>query len=261
MERSGADVLVLLAHNDDEYFAALRIGEEVRLGSRVRVAYLTHGSIYGADSEARFAESAAVLAASGIRGEDMLAIGRREDIFDLKLHERAGDAYAALRGALAGISIDRLYLPAWEGGHPDHDACHLIGVAFARERGLLGQTYELPCYNRLRVMKFPDDGEAALFTARDRRRALGVLLSARRYRTQRRTFLGLLPGSIARLLLAGRQQYRPVPAARDYSRPPHAGRLFYEKRFGLSFDEFIAHSATFTAPGTGIAGFCAEALE
>ncbi|MGH8427314.1 MAG: PIG-L deacetylase family protein [Gammaproteobacteria bacterium] len=244
-KQSGANVLVLLAHNDDEYFVALRIGEEVRLGSRVWVAYLTHGSIYGADSKVRIEESARALRGLGASHSDMLTIGYQADIFDLKLHERMADAYEGLCAALDTIRIERLYVPAWEGGHPDHDAAHLIGVAFARERNLAERLYEFPAYNRFHVMKFIDDAGTTLATSPDRLRAMKVFFSAWNYKTQRRTFLGLLPASLVRLLWSARQSYRPAPADRDYSKPPHAGELFYEKRFGLSFDQFIAHAKSF----------------
>lgn len=233
------NVLFLFAHNDDEYFASLRISEELRAGNHVLVAYLTHGSIYGADSEERAQESHAILDRLGMRREDVFLLGQDADIFDLKLHERMADAYLTLSAKLKTVPIDRLYVMAWEGGHPDHDASHLIGLAFARARSLESELYEFPAYNRFRVMSYTGEGGEILSTATDRPRALRTLLSAMSYRTQRLTFLALLPGSLIQLLLLGRQTYRRVPPARDYSKPPHSGRLFYERKFSISFDSFI----------------------
>jgi len=233
------NVLFLFAHNDDEYFAALRIGEELRAGNRVLAAYLTHGSIYGADSGERVEESMAILDRLGVRRADVFLLGQETDIFDLKLHERMADAYRALSARLQAVSIDRLYLMAWEGGHPDHDASHLIGRAYAYAQGLERELYEFPAYNRFRVMSYVGEGGEVLSTATDRRRAFRTLCSAFGYRTQRLTFLAMLPGSLVQLVLLGRQTYRRVPE-RDYSKPPHNGRLFYERKFRLSFADFIA---------------------
>jgi hypothetical protein len=150
-----------------------------------------------------------------------------------------GDAYRALNARLQAILIDRIYLMAWEGGHPDHDASHLIGRAYAGAHGLERELYEFPAYNRFRVMSYVGQGGEILSTATDRWRAFATLCSAFSYRTQRLTFLAMLPGSLVQLLLLGRQTYRRVPE-RDYSKPPHKGRLFYERKFRISFVDFIA---------------------
>jgi LmbE family N-acetylglucosaminyl deacetylase len=232
------NVLFLFAHNDDEYFASLRIGEELQAGNRVLVAYLTHGSIYGADSGERVEESLTILERLGMKRADVFLLGQETDIFDLKLHERMSDAYRALSARLQAIPIGRVYLMAWEGGHPDHDASHLIGRAYARARGLERELYEFPAYSRLRVMSHVGEGGEILSTATDRRRAFRTLCSAFGYRTQRLTFLALLPGSLVQLVLRGYQTYRRVPL-RDYSKPPHGGRLFYERKFHIRFADVI----------------------
>ena len=237
------NVLFLFAHNDDEYFASLRIGEELRAGNRVFAAYLTHGSIYGADSGERVEESLTILDRLGVKRGDVLLLGQETDIFDLKLHERMGDAYRALSARLQSIPIARVYLMAWEGGHPDHDASHLIGRAYARAHGLERELYEFPAYSRFRVMSYVGEGGEILSTATDRRRAFRTLCTAFSYRTQRLTFLAMLPGSLVQLLLLGRQTYRRVPK-RDYSKPPHGGRLFYERKFRISFADFIERAGS-----------------
>ncbi|MGH8282200.1 MAG: PIG-L deacetylase family protein [Gammaproteobacteria bacterium] len=231
------NVLFLLAHNDDEYFAALRMREEIRLGNRVLVAYLTHGSVRGADSAARMQDSVKFLSKLGIRQDKILAIGRGQDILDFRLHERVVDAYRGLGEVLENIAIERLYIMAWEGGHPDHDASHLIGVAFARQRKL-EEVYEFPAYSRFRVMHPLHKDFELLTTGTSRIEAFKTLVSGFSYRNQRRTFLAMLPGSVVQLLLLGHQNYWRVPHDRDYAQAPHAGRLFYERRYGISFADF-----------------------
>ncbi len=231
------NVLFLLAHNDDEYFAALRMREEIRLGNHVLAAYLTHGSVHGTDSAARMAESIKVLSKLEIEQNDILPIGRGKHILDFRLHERIVDAYRGLSEVLANIAIERLYVMAWEGGHPDHDASHLIGVTFARQRNL-EEVYEFPAYSRFRVMHPLRKDFGLLATGTNRIGAFKTLVSGFSYRSQRKTFLAMLPGSIVQVLLVGHQNYWLVPQGRDYAQPPHAGRLFYERRYGISFADF-----------------------
>ncbi|MGA9852059.1 MAG: PIG-L family deacetylase [Gammaproteobacteria bacterium] len=237
------NVLFLLAHNDDEYFASLRIREELHLGNRVFIAYLTYGGRPDEDPGVRVKESLGVLGKSGIREADLLMIGRRKDIRDLRLHEKTVDAYQDLAGLLGDIPIERIYVMAWEGGHPDHDASHLIGMAFACRRNLREQVYEFPAYSRFRVMHPPCDASELLIAGTSRMDAFRTLVSGFSYRSQRRTFLAMLPGSIVQLLLLGYQNYWLVPHDRDYAKPPHAGRLFYERRYHISFATFSKNVA------------------
>lgn len=247
--RCGVNVLLLLAHNDDEYFCSLRISEELQLGNHIFVVYLTHGSLYGADSKTRIAESTKVLTGLGVNPADIFATGYEKNIFDCRLPERIVDGYRSLCSLMDTIPIDRIYVMAWEGGHPDHDASHMIGVAFARARNLRQQLYEFPAYNAARkrpgsagVMRFMNGNGDILATSLNRMHAFRALTLARGYKTQRTTFLALLPGSIVQLLLRGYQAYRRVPENRDYTQPPHPGTLFYERRFRLPFARFIKNA-------------------
>ncbi len=244
------NVLLLLAHNDDEYFCSLRISEELQLGNHIFVVYLTHGSLYGADSKTRIAESTKVLTGLGVNPADIFATGYEKNIFDCRLPERIVDGYRSLCALMDTIPIDRIYVMAWEGGHPDHDASHMIGVAFARARNLRQQLYEFPAYNAARkrpgsagVMRFMNGNGDILATSLNRMHAFRALTLARGYKTQRTTFLALLPGSIVQLLLRGYQAYRRVPENRDYTQPPHPGTLFYERRFRLPFARFIKNAS------------------
>ncbi|HSC47637.1 MAG TPA: hypothetical protein VLG68_06095, partial [Gammaproteobacteria bacterium] len=53
----------------------------------------------------------------------------------------------------------------------------------------------------------------------------------------------MLPGSVVQLLLRGYQTYRRVPL-RDYSKPPHGGRLFYERKFRIRFADVIERAGS-----------------
>ena len=241
-DKGGA--LVLLAHNDDEFFISPRILHEKRSGARVRIVFLTHGSIYGAPSAKRSAESAKALASLGIGARDILALGEKESIFDMSLCENMDKAALALNAWLANDPPERIYTHAWEGGHPDHDSAHLLGAFLAKRFGLLDDLYEFPCYGGgwgpiARVMRLQPGGGEVIERRLALREGLRALALMRYFPSQFRSLIGLLPESFWRLVVLRRERLRKVPA-RDYHLRPHPGRLFYERRYGISFETFIS---------------------
>lgn len=241
------NTLFLLAHHDDEYFSSLLMGMELRSGNHPVVIYLTHGSVYGVASEIRMSESLRVLIRMGVNPANIYQLGHAVNIFDQELPEQIEEAYEHLcRYRSQFMPIGRVYVMAWEGGHPDHDACHLIGVALAHAMGLQNQLYEFPAYHAVEsqlmasgVMQFRDGNRNTLTTDSTRKDAFRAFCLSLGYPSQWSTFLALLPGSAVQLLLRGQQIYRPVPAGRNYAVPPHEGTLFYEKRFHFSFERFL----------------------
>lgn len=246
--------LVLFAHNDDEFFVAPLLRRETAAGGRVLVAYLTYGSVYGADSTLRITESRRVLEKMGIRPEDVLLTGLDAGIFDGELTGKVEPALKSVTAAVQNVAIDRILVPAWEGGHPDHDAAHLVGVALARGRRPGGGLYEYPTYNGRglpwhfgRVMEFPDGGADVQRSRISLREGWWAIKCGLSYRSQRRTFVWILPGAMNKYLLARRSLLRRVPADRDYRQPPHAGKLFYERRSSLTFPQFAESLQPFMA--------------
>ncbi len=139
--------------------------------------------------------------------------------------------------AIAATRADQLWVPAFEGGNPDHDALNAVGHRLASRLGApLDAT---PCatgappppvlefaeYNfaggRARAQSFPDpDGhETTLCLSAAESAAKRAALAA--YASERSN-LGYVG--------TARECFRPL-AARDYSQRPHPGTLWYQ-RFG-----------------------------
>jgi len=236
-------VLVLLAHHDDEFFLAPLIQDECRRGAELAVVFLTHGSAFGAGAEARIAESGRVLAALGVPPKSVCQLGVDLGIFDGGLVDQAARARAALVERFPPAEFQRAYLMGWEGGHPDHDAAHMIGAVWAREGE--PELLEFPLYNcgglvpgkfismRLtsragRIRSRPVSGAEA----RDWR---GLIAS---YPSQHQVFASLMPGIEHALFTRKSCEYRELVPPPDYSLRPHEGPLFYEQRFDLRFETF-----------------------
>lgn len=232
-----SSALLILAHHDDEFFLA-PVLRDVCASGPLQVAYLTHG---GADAATRIAESDRALGDLGVDPARVLQLGVEVDIEDGSLSLRPTQALAALQSRLASSGLTHVYVPAWEGGHPDHETAHRIGVAFAA--GGSAELYEFPLYNaagmpagKFRTMQFMPGSMPVLErpVTLEEAEAWRALLA--HYPSQQKVFASM-QGGIAWCLEARKScVYRKVDPARDYSLRPHPGPLFYEQRFGLAFE-------------------------
>lgn len=229
--------LFLFAHQDDEFGVFHRISQCVREGMRVHCAYLTDGAYRKATPAQRNAESLAVLERLGVRREDVAFAGGEIGIVDGSLPEHLPAARTWLNAWLARFSdIDSIHVPAWEGGHQDHDALHVLGVTLAHEDGMLDRVRQYPLYHAhecthpmLRALTPLDANgpvSSTVIPGRERLRHLGLCLS---YPSQRNAWALLFPFVAVHYAVRGTQQLQGVSVDRIRERP-HAGSLYYERR-------------------------------
>ncbi len=247
---SGKSILFVLAHPDDEFFFAPRISEAVEAKDAVYCAYITDGAGRGVSPTVRSRESTKALGHLGVPAANLLFVGAEAGIRDGSAHVRLGEAYDALADAVRDLPLHEIYVLAWEGGHPDHDAIHLVGVALARTLGVT-HVYECPGYSRdrvtllpFRVMKLiprPSETSTCRFGLAE---GLFYFSLCACYRSQWRTWLGLGPEAFVRLVLGRRHEQRAATGI-DYTARPHPGPLLYERRFGVSFTQFREATAEF----------------
>jgi LmbE family N-acetylglucosaminyl deacetylase len=231
------NVVFVFAHQDDEIALASRIRHCVARGDRVTCLCLTDGA-FAVPAAVRDAESRRLLAALGAGA---LRVGQ-ERIRDGTLVEHLDRALELV--AQYASDADEIVTLAWEGGHQDHDAAHLVAAVFARKRGI--RCLEMPLYNGhnafgpfFRVAHPVGEG----WTSRKiswREKFANVWL-VRFYPSQRRTWLGLMPQM---LLARARELTREADLSRVAS-PPHPGPLLYERRFHYPYERFAAHAAEF----------------
>jgi LmbE family N-acetylglucosaminyl deacetylase len=242
-------VLFIFAHNDDEFFALPRIERELELGNRVICVYTTDGAAYGISPSKRLQESYAVLGPRGVQREDIIALGTELGVRDGLSFQHINRLWPELQTATRDLSISRVYAPSWEGGHVDHDVAHLLSVALSRAKG--AALYEFALYHGHQVRPpffkcmqlIPAPGELL----RDRIsliEALRWLASVRHYRSQWKTFLGLIGFCLKGILLKRELAIRAVPV-RNYLHPPHKRPLFYETRFRVPYEQFLEQTRSF----------------
>ncbi|WAC63035.1 PIG-L family deacetylase [Pseudoxanthomonas sp. SL93] len=246
-----AVLLAVFAHPDDEFAIFPWIEHAVREGIEVHAVWLTDGGWGGQDIVRRQQESVGVLKALGVKRENMHFEGARLEIADGDLYrslEPVTDAILTLARRLGRVEV---MAPAWEGGHQDHDAAHLVGLSLIQATGATGWEYSLyngyrlpgPMFNVLSPIPRQDEVQTLRTSLRQR---LECIFRCLRFRSQWKSFLGLLPLYTWKLLRADAFVRRPIRPELTSSRP-HAGALLYERRTGLSWDAFAAETAAFRA--------------
>jgi LmbE family N-acetylglucosaminyl deacetylase len=229
--------LFLFAHQDDEFGVFQKIIDEKQKGRKIFCAYLTSGVMEGYSSEIRNRESITVLAKLGVAKEDILFIGQSLSISDGRLIENLKKAKDWLKGwVIEAPTLKNIYLPAWEGGHPDHDSLHAIGVKVADELNILKIVWQFPLYNGYQCngpffrVFLPLAANGNIINGRiklaDRASFMRYIFS---YPSQRVTWIGLSPFVLLHYIFYGEQSLQPVSVKRLRERP-HIGCLYYERR-------------------------------
>lgn len=248
-EPAAGAVLFVLAHNDDEFFVLPRVLRERAEGRECLFLFTTDGAAYGESPERRLSETLAVLGRCAVDPTAVVSLGTQLGIRDGTSHQSISSLWRGMQESLKGHAISKVFTLAWDGGHNDHDAAHLLAVAFARLRGV--PVMEFAAYNSYRMPKplfrcmslIPGSGELS----KDKvscAEAVRWALTPRHYRSQRRAFLGLLGFCLPQILLRRCLVTREVNAKR-YLERPHEGPLFYEVRFKVPHSEFLAATRGF----------------
>jgi LmbE family N-acetylglucosaminyl deacetylase len=239
----GRRILVFVPHPDDEIVAcAAAIGRAKEQGAEIFAAYLTDGCIaretlwpwrrkHHADDVAR--RRAEADAAAECLGVAPVGWGARPA---RRLWRELPRVHAEMRAAIEACAADQIWVPAYEGGNPDHDGLNALGQLFTDRLSVL----EFAEYNflggraRAQQFPFPDGSERTIFLTpgeQERKRALlGLYASEQR----NLNYVGIVE-----------ECYRPL-AVYDYSQPPHSGTLWYAR---FQWVPFRHPRVDFTRPG------------
>lgn len=231
-------VVYVLAHFDDEYGAWPMVLTRARAGIDQRFLYVADYAS-PAISAARLAESRAMLGALGVAPEAVVHVGAGTRAQDGQVHTALPAAREALRAALAEIgAIERIVVVAWEGGHHDHDCCAFLAVTLAgaapveqfslyQGKGLSGRLFRA-------CAPIPENGPVTQvrLSAGD---WLAYLAAVRFFPSQWRAWMGLWPAMFLSFVVRGGFAHQHLAAERVRQRP-HAGKLLYERMFGVPYE-------------------------
>ncbi|HLY60452.1 MAG TPA: hypothetical protein VKV95_06760 [Terriglobia bacterium] len=236
--------LFIFPHYDDEIFALSRLHFELQRGNQPICVFLIDGG------HIREIESTKCLFLSGIRNQSQIIfIGKELRVIDGHLPERLSETFRILIPILSH-RISRIYCPAWEGGHQDHDASHLLGVALARHFSLLNECFQYFTYNGYRTygkffrVAYPMTASGTLSRKISRLDGIKIACRVRFYPSQWKTWLGLFPPLLLHYLIKPEESLRAVsfPAL---TQRPHPGKLLYERYRRCSFEQFCSFTNDF----------------
>ena len=234
--------LFLFPHQDDEFGVFFQIEREQAAGRSVYCVYVTDGS-NTADPHRRNAESRAVLEKLGVPADNIIFLGSKLQISDGQLHTQV-KKFLRWFGSFfdAYPSVHACFIPAWEGGHPDHDMLHAATVKLLGWRNQLDIARQYPLYNGYdcrsplfrALAPLSENGavEQAKLSLRQRLRYLRFCLA---YPSQWKSWIGLFPFVCWRYLIDGKQ-YLQRPSIDRITQPPHPGTLYYERRSLLDWE-------------------------
>jgi len=216
--RSVGRVLFVMAHSDDEFGIMGRMLQLRDLDAEIWCVWTACGQ--GRAREARNAMREIGVSEDRLR---FLSLGGLGDVASLRRN------IAALREMLSARPFDEVYVPAYEGGHYQHDLTHFAALQAVREVSPGAPVFEYPLYNLAggRVNPFrliPLPGPVCGLDL-SRQQVNLIRGSTRHYPSQRRLMTGfkyLMPSA-----RQCRPRWRPVPAW-DYSKPPHRGLLWHD---------------------------------
>lgn len=244
--------LFLFAHQDDEIGVLHEISSTLARKEPLLCVYLTNGAWEGVAPERRNAESARVLAALGVATGSIRFLGTDVAIPDGGLVEHLDRCLDSLLQIVErlGDAPSRVVMHAWEGGHQDHDAGHLIGLAAAARTGALARSRQFPLYRPSKgwlklAYASPLAANGPVERTRIPRAArLRHLALMRHYGSQRRVIADLLPHIVADYVLDGCQKLQPVALQRVTERPID-DTMLYERWKLYDYARFQQHAAPF----------------
>jgi len=244
-------ILFLLAHQDDEVFIAPRISYELARGASLSFIYLTNGVTASASRIDRDSESRACLKRLGVKAEQIIFLGTEFRIADGRLPCSLDQCFLSLLEKTKNNVFDEIYTPAWEGGHQDHDASFLLALALARRLNLEDNIWQFYLYNGFRTRGRFFRVFCPLPMTRERRqRRLNLsdgfltLRSVLDFKSQRKTWLGLLPQTLIHCLFSRNEVFDRATAEQILA-PPHEGKLLYERWKRMAFGDFKRETLPF----------------
>ena len=234
----GSRILVLAPHPDDEVAGCCAAIRRARAqGSSVSVHFLTTGvpspqrlwpwdrSRHPARVERRRQEARQVCAKLGAEVARFSSVDARELKNELRT---AGDLIIEQSAA---CGADTLWVPAYEGGHPDHDVTNFIASTLRKDLPV----WEYSEYNfyggRVRSNEF--------FSRTGKEMELNLSGEERRFKKMLLEMYVSERGNLS-YLRTEREMFRPL-AGYDYSRPPHPGTLFYRRFAWAAFHPRVNH--------------------
>jgi LmbE family N-acetylglucosaminyl deacetylase len=240
--------LVFLAHPDDETMIAGTMWRLLEAGADVHAVWANTGEHPGPRQQMRWSETRAAMRALGMEESRIHFL----DLPFLGMLDKLSEASDRLAALLDRLQPAQVLAVGFEGGHIDHDAVNFIAHEAIRRRGTPLPLYEFPLYNGagswrtfwLRANQFCNDETPPFYvpmTEASLRHKYAVMAC---YPSQARFMNAFRAIAKLRHFEDMGEPCRRVPTNRDYTEPPHAGKLnierFFNRYMQVTFNDFAA---------------------
>lgn len=186
-----------------------------------------------------------VLNSFGVPSKNITFLGERLGYNDGFLHKDISSLYVWLNAFFqSNQEIEACYVPALEGGHPDHDVLHTAVVKVLDKVGKPEIGLQYPLYNAKHTpapffkVLTPISENGKPFEIRlTLKQKIKYFACCFRYSSQWKTWVGLTPFIFLHLLFDGKQYVQPTSIERLGQRP-HFDELYFEARKFISWEEF-----------------------
>ncbi len=233
-------VLLVIAHQDDEVFILSRIKKHLEL--KDSVFFVWTAASYQKDEEyknIRIEESLSLMKLLKIPYENIYFLSYP----DSKTHLFMDSMYIDLYKIIKKIRPTIVYVPAFEGGHIDHDVANVITIRVTKQLKLNTQIFEFPEYSSyntpfflpFKMRAFPDTLETHCRELKNNEYNF-ILDSWDIYRSQHfplNYYIGLFSTD---KVTFGYEYIRKIPEY-DYYQQPDYG-VAYESFLDVSFEDF-----------------------
>lgn len=239
--------LIVLPHQDDEFFILPYIEYLLKIGRDIRVIYITNGKYSDHDPVTRINESQKTLSNYGVDLKNIVHYGYENSVNDSEIPFKLNQIHDYLKNLILSYhdNVVEILAPAWEGGHQDHDALNRVILNILHgfnKTSIFHQFYLYNSYKTIapffRVM-YPvcmnEKTKEFCFTFKSSIRAV---YNAFNYKSQYKTFFGILIPSIVQFTIF-RKIYLQIPNPQFNLDPPHSGILLYERRRRFEYSNML----------------------
>ena len=249
-----ATTIFIIPHYDDELGIFNQIVFHKQKGQMIVIIYLTSSDKLGQANSHREELSIKVLRELGLDESDKIYfLGRNLQVPDLKLADYIEPVYEECLNIVRSYkNVCRIYTTTYEGGHPDHDASHLITTAISKKLNLLKKAFQFPMYSGERLWlsffrlfaPLSANGFVHSEEIEKSNRILFIKLFLSYFSQQPKTILGLCVPFIYHILFIKKQYFQKISVAR-VNTPPHGGLLLYERRGMGTYSDYYMKVSPF----------------
>jgi hypothetical protein len=236
--------IILLPHQDDEIGILAEL-ENIRINHKVIFLFLTSGDIRKNCSPTRDKESLKALNFFDYKSEDIYFLSKNTNARDTKLIFNINKTLCEILRIINIKNVKKIYYPAWEGGHEDHDACHIIAIGINKAAKNKIDFFQFPLYNGYKPNLFrfkifnpipsPSLWKKTNISLRNRFKLLYVIFF---YKSQLKTWIGLYPFFAINILFFSKQYSKEISNFRIISKPHSTDILLYERRKRFLYTDF-----------------------